>query len=330
MKKIMLVVSMLMLSILVACTNSNSDNSSIPFLLNISSNEAVEKLEKMGATVRKVNTEEGKEYIKEELSVFDIELPDTAIYYSYESGPRVSFLENIIVVDEKVVAYSGHSSTEGTDDIWTMLNEIGIQGIGERKTEEPLIWKCNGTPHDEAQTARAVYEFDNSNLQIQLIYRSDDMENWEKAIPIRYLFVRNDLATIEGHADNSAIFNRQDDGTENSTEFDYSDFNVCPFSQEQLVGTLEREDWYDNGIFSTYAETAYSGQPWTYIGTTVGELDPNPYGYDGYDVYQMDNFKQYLWFVVPYSQYTTIPVVYAYDMASNTMKIVYQDGGLVE
>lgn len=107
---------------------------------------------------------------------------------------------------------------------------------------------------------------------------------------------------------------------------DYSGFYCCPFSQEDLIRAQKREKWYDDGIFSTYVSSAYPDQAWEYIGTTAGVLDPNPDCYYGYDVYKVDNFSQYLWFVVPYPKFVAVPDVYAYDMASNTMKLVWSDG----
>ncbi|MGN1307359.1 MAG: hypothetical protein ACI4V3_06800 [Faecousia sp.] len=104
----------------------------------------------------------------------------------------------------------------------------------------------------------------------------------------------------------------------------------CPFRQDELSTAQPREDWYDNRLFSSYAESAYPNQHWEYIGTTSGVSAPDPDAYLAYDIYRVDSFGASLLFVTPYGGIAPAPVVYAYDAANHTMTLVFSNGSFLD
>ena len=114
-------------------------------------------------------------------------------------------------------------------------------------------------------------------------------------------------------------------------EKDLSGYEPAPFSSAAFETASARNDWYDNGVFSAYyAQALPNSLGWEYAVTITGDLDPNPYDYDGYDIYRVhipsatDQF-----FAVPYSRNVTAVNVFAYDAASNQVKLVFADGNLI-
>lgn len=358
-RRIIAISIVLIFSVFCSCGNNDSNedfsknenvdgvmDAEFPFLLNLPVDDAINELESMGAEVQLLDDEqkENDDFYKK-ISAFGIQIPESAMVFSYNIfAIRPSCTGFLIVVDDTVAAYSGINGKDGVESTLDLLQAIGLQGIGELKNDEPMILGCrgmdaNGNPWDSNTVARAIYEFEDSNLQVQFYYKGDYPKEWEKALPWMYMFVRDDLAIIEGHVEESAIMKKSmESGDDNSMKKEVvssGEYEICPFSVEDFQGAVSRDDWRDNGVFSSYFNLVFDGNQmenseWLYIGTTTGKLDPNPYGYDGFDIYQVNTKGVGVtWFVIPYSQYSPSPIVYQYDVSNHRMMLVFRNGELV-
>lgn len=228
-------------------------------------------------------------------------------YSDYYTSLSVEMDSNLIKVDPPVV-YTFYCAADYSE---VYVLEVFMDGENKGEEYKRIIAGNSSANEPEEYLKHIIY-----NIASIMWYDSDEGST-----------IGNDFEDIN----QSPISTAQDQTDYNSeSNNDFSDFYCCPFSQEDLVGAQKMEGWYDDGIFSSYVSLAYPNQAWEYIGTTAGVLDPNPYSYYGYDVYKVDNFYQYLWFVVPCSEFVAVPEVYAYDMASNTMKLVWSDGDFLE
>ena len=92
----------------------------------------------------------------------------------------------------------------------------------------------------------------------------------------------------------TAVYANADDTY--TVEFDTYSYSIlarvtpCPFREEDLISAEKRSDWTqeDSRLFSYFAETLEQGLRWEYLGTTSGEINPNPYSYLGYDIYAVE------------------------------------------
>ena len=112
--------------------------------------------------------------------------------------------------------------------------------------------------------------------------------------------------------------------TEDLNDWDFNDFNPIPFSMEEFCSYSKDPNWYDNGIFSTYMEKEYPNDSWEYAGTFNCNMNINPYGYTGFQVYlhQCEEAQRVYTYLVPISP-VGVPEVYAFDEISETMKLVF-------
>lgn len=113
-------------------------------------------------------------------------------------------------------------------------------------------------------------------------------------------------------------------------------FTPCPFSEEDLINAEKRSDWTQNDsrLFSYYAETLEQGFRWEYVGTTSGEISPNPYLYLGYDIYSIAYDMPALYgetflYLVPYGGSAPAPIVYAYEETNHAMQPVFYNGSFI-
>ena len=198
----------------------------------------------------------------------------------------------------------------------------------EAEKAEPQVLNWNGTDMDgmsyDWQThERIEYEFADFNLQLCGQYGENDAQK-QRLIPVSFAFVSAEAAIIEGHIEQSPIFQRE------AAAEDTSGFEPCPFEPSAAGSAVMREDWYDNGVFSSYAAAAYPGCTWNYAGTILDITGDNPYDYAGYDLYCLYDGDTERWFLTPYSQYAPAPVAYRYLTSENGMKLVFQDGTLLD
>lgn len=130
----------------------------------------------------------------------------------------------------------------------------------------------------------------------------------------------------------STINQKEEYGVESSTtSYSYQqqspeENNLTNYNLEEMVSLDKRDNWYDNGIFSSFFKTNdFSDDTrWSYIGTTadifgVGEQVGTDYKL--VDVYRVDystGGKSY-YFVPHNEEYGNPPVVYMF-MGSNSEK----------
>lgn len=117
-----------------------------------------------------------------------------------------------------------------------------------------------------------------------------------------------------------------------SSKWDYTEFEKAPFTTEEFWSLQESNaDWYDNGIFSSYISKAYPTDIWEYSADIYPEMSENPYEYTGFQIYthQCEEMQQVYFYLVPISE-MPIPEVYVYDEVSNTMKLVFLNGEIIE
>ncbi len=125
---------------------------------------------------------------------------------------------------------------------------------------------------------------------------------------------------------------QSDNTNEGNSSWDYTDFAPAPFSKEVFATSqVVDNNWYDNGIFSSYMSMAYPHDIWEYSASLNINMVNNPYDYSGFQIYshQCEEAQQVYWYLVPISQ-APAPEVYAYDINSNTMKLVFSNGNVFE
>ena len=116
------------------------------------------------------------------------------------------------------------------------------------------------------------------------------------------------------------------------SNWNYTEFEKAPFTMEEFWDLQKPNDnWYDNGIFSSYISEAYPSDTWEYSADIYPQIIENPYGYSGFQVYthQCEEKQQVYFYLVPISE-MPVPEVYVYDEVSNTMKIVFSNGEIKE
>lgn len=105
-----------------------------------------------------------------------------------------------------------------------------------------------------------------------------------------------------------------------------SDIQPCPV--KNIYDTYNRDDYVDNNTFSMYYDNYikkdYPDCSWGYMGTTTDDINPNPFGFDGYDVFRVvfPGIGE-SWYLVPYSKNSVTPVVYFYDFEKNEIQRVW-------
>lgn len=138
----------------------------------------------------------------------------------------------------------------------------------------------------------------------------------------------------------TAVYANADDTY--TVEFDTYSYSImarvtpCPFREEDLISAEKRSDWTqeDSRLFSYFAETLEQGLRWEYLGTTSGEINPNPYSYLGYDIYAIEYYTSFLYgesflYFVPYGGSAPTPVIYAYAETDHAMYPVFYNGSFV-
>lgn len=301
----------------------------LPFLLGCSAEEAEKALAPLGYRADVVpETVETEKVRHTWFSRFGVNLPQKARFVLFFNGD-VSICQIFAVFREDcLIAYTGALADRKLDTMDALLQTLQIQTLGEPKYAEPQVLGWNGTDMDgmsyDRQThERIEYEFEAFNLQLCGLYGENDAQK-QRLIPVSFAFVSAEAAIIEGHIEQSPIFQRE------AAAEDTSGFEPCPFEPSAAGSAIMREDWYDNGVFSSYAAAAYPGCAWNYAGTILDITGDNPHDYAGYDLYCLYDGDTELWFLTPYSQYAPAPVAYRYLVSENAMKLVFQDGTLLE
>lgn len=301
----------------------------LPFLLGCTAEEAEKALTPLGYTAEVFPETVETETVQHAwFSQFGVNLPRTARFVLFINGD-VSISHILAAFREDcLIAYTGALADRKIDTMDALLQTLQVQTLGEPEYAEPQVLNWNGTDMDgmsyDWQThERIEYEFAAFNLQLCGLYGENDAQK-QRLIPVRFAFVSAEAAIIEGHIEQSPIFQRE------AAAEDTSGFEPCPFEPSAAGSAVMREDWYDNGVFSSYAAVAYPGCSWNYVGTILDITGDNPYDYAGYDLYCLYDGDTERWFLTPYSQYAPAPVAYRYLTSENGMKLVFQDGTLLD
>ncbi len=152
--------------------------------------------------------------------------------------------------------------------------------------------------------------------------------------------------TIE--ADNNSFYkfkkgqNTQDTTTQDTTtqiqnnsptieKWNFDDYNTIPFSIKDFYSYCKDNEWYDDGIFSSFMSIAYPNDHWEYRGSFSCNMTINPYGYTGFQIYshECEKEQKIYTYLVPISP-AGAPEVYAFDEISETMKRVWVDGRILD
>lgn len=146
------------------------------------------------------------------------------------------------------------------------------------------------------------YSYANSELKEEILFEGA-VQNYHE---FSYLtsFELDDLSGLEWTA------NEPDNNQSVLDNYSFED-NVVAEAEitsdnfEQVVPLNKRNDWYDNGIFSSYFASCdhQSGVTWEYIGTTPDIFGLSYYDYNEVDVFRVDfpdGWKSYLF--VPYNE----------------------------
>ena len=148
----------------------------------------------------------------------------------------------------------------------------------------------------------------NTNQVDDLYYEKENVENNEKIMEVE---------------DNKVVAD---------SDWNYDEYKMAPFTIEEFWDLqVVNEEWYDNGIFSSYISTAYPTDTWEYSADIYPKMNKNQYGYTGFQIYthQCEEAQQVYFYLVPISE-APAPVVYAYDEVSNTIKLVFSNGEILE
>ena len=301
----------------------------LPFLLGCSAEEAEKALAARGYTAEAFpETVEAETVQNAWFSWFGVNLPQKSRFVLFVNGEKS--ISHVLAAfrEGRLIAYSGQLTDLKIETMDALLQTLQIQTLGEPKYAEPQVLNWNGTDMDgksyDWQThERIEYEFADFNLQLCGLYGENDAQK-QRLIPVSFAFVSAEAAIIEGHIESSPIFQRE------AAAEDTSGFEPCPFTPSAAGSAIMREDWYDNGVFSSFTAAAYPGYAWNYAGTILDITGDNPYDYAGYDLYCLYDGDTELWFLTPYSQYAPAPVAYRYLPSENAMKLVFQDGTLLE
>ena len=123
----------------------------------------------------------------------------------------------------------------------------------------------------------------------------------------------------------------EQNGSVSTNTWDFIDFSPIPFSIDDFHNSVKETNWYDNGVFSAYIKMAYPNDTWEYVGSFSCNMSINPYGYTGFQIYshQCASELQVYTYLVPISP-SNPPEVYSFDETSETMKIVFRNGEILE
>lgn len=314
-----------------AATEQEEEQSAepLPFLLGCSAEEAEKTLAELGYQADVFpETAETETVHNGWFSWFGVNLPKKARFVLFINGDVSNSHILTAFREDCLIAYTGLLTDRKIDTMDALLQKLQIQMLGEPKYAEPQILNWNGTdtegkPYNRQTHERIEYEFEDFNLQLCGLYGENDAQK-QRLIPAGFAFVSAEATIIEGHIDQSPIFQRE------AAVEDASGFEPCPFEPSAAGSAVMRDDWYDNGVFSSYAAGAYPGCSWNYAGTILDITGDNPYDYAGYDLYCLYDGDMELWFLTPYSQYAPAPVAYRYLTSENSWKLVFQDGTLLE
>lgn len=321
----------------VAVESSVSDSkidSYFPSILNLSVENAIARLNESGYYISEpiIDQKHCQSIRNSAFTKFTANIPASATYFSFSPTntdsdiPRVT-VGFLVILDNRVIAYQGHwnvtSEDYGTD---TFLKSVDRSGLGYSKYTEPYELKVNGVKHDGTAWEypiyrRILYEFENGNFQFDTIQRTVD-EIWQEGIPFDFLCLAKEFTVKEKTSENNLSAKEETKATSLVATFEQAPFNTI-----DIKALTKRENWYDNGIFSAYVDAILPNRSWEYVGLMNGEINPNPYSYSGYDVYCIE---QQAYFVVPYSEYVAVPIVYAYDQENNSIKMVFNNGDIIE
>lgn len=170
-----------------------------------------------------------------------------------------------------------------------------------------------------------IYNFCVDDIALELIH------NGSYYVVARY---KDDKISLLSKFEDFSFIDSGEDVTSINLEWNYSNFAPAPFTVQEFWEAVDQgpeEDWYDNGIFSTYMSTTYPTDKWEYVGNVYIDPESNPFGYLGFQIYvqQCESAQQVYRYLVPITL-ATAPEVYAYDANSNDMKRVFCDGAVLE
>lgn len=240
--------------------------------------------------------------------------PDLELSATSYDGETVSFISVFTLLPLKRTATDGKTFYISPSELMIPANLF---------REEPFKW---------TELSELAAELMSSDVKDDLgspILQRDYMKYTYNNLPagISIFFAQHLEQITNGSSQSESL------GTNTTTEgrvWDYSDFAPAPFTINEFydLQTID-ENWYDNGIFSSYMSLTYPTDEWEYVADIYPEMEVNPYSYSGFQIYvhHCEEAQRAYWYLVPISP-ATPPEVYAYDEISNNMKLVFVNGEL--
>ena len=225
------------------------------------------------------------------------------------------------------VGISGRTENLKFSDGWILTNEgsvYAIYGFTTQSPSEDVVGLLGIIGNDDllspqiSDIGRGFYRltFAFSDYSVQIKAYKYGNEDWEKWCPLDFIIYNSNLSNDDYY-----------DGYFDGAEWNFYEYTPIPFSMEEFCSYTKDDDWYDNGIFSTYMKMAYPNDLWEYSGSFNCYMFTNPYGYTGFEVYlhQCESAQRVYTYLVPISP-STAPEVYAFDESAETMKLVFSNG----
>ena len=221
------------------------------------------------------------------------------------------------------VGVSGRAENLKFSDGWLLTKEgivYAIYGFTTRTLSEDivdlleLIGNANLLSPQISDIGEGFYRltFDFFDYSVQVKAYKYGNESWENWLPCDFIIYSSNLSNDDYY---------------DEAEWNFYEYNPIPFSMEEFCSQTKDDDWYDNGIFSTYMKMIYPNDSWEYSGSFNCYMFTNPYGYTGFEVYShsCESAQRVYTYLVPISS-ATAPEVYSFDESSETMKLVFSNG----